>query len=190
MVSNGLPNPTLAMGVPAFNPKAESPSIRRTPGVDQHSSKPTLRQNLQPNPPPIMNLNPASNSSNQNLPPMRPASRAPTPNFVNPSADLNRRIGMPPGAGSPHALNRTAYKPPSAVAGVKRNLASVTAAETNTGQPPRSPLRDVSNVAGVMHGDGADRRREESKKVRTTDRASGGDDGQISKGSVVEAPDA
>ena len=49
-------------------------------------------------------------------------------NFVNPSADPSRRIGMPPAAGG-GIQNRGGYRPPLQAAGMKR-----------------PPLSDVSNL--------------------------------------------
>lgn len=45
-----------------------------------------------------------------------------TTNFVNPQADQNRRIGMPPAGMASPLQNRNSYKPPTMVA--KRGLGS------------------------------------------------------------------
>ena len=125
----GARPPTAAV---AFNPHADSPSIRRTQGVNPGKSAPIPRQAL----------NSTSAANGQQPPPAgAPVGQAPpqhggsngmngatTPvckNFVNPSADVNRRIGMPPSAASHAAQNRGAYKPPSL---------------------KRPPLSDVSNI--------------------------------------------
>lgn len=50
-------------------------------------------------------------------------------NFVNPSADPSRRIGMPPPGGGGNIQSRGSYRPPVPAAGVKR-----------------PPLSDVSNL--------------------------------------------
>ncbi|KAL3424435.1 DNA repair and recombination protein rhm52 [Phlyctema vagabunda] len=79
--------------LPVFNPHAESPSIRKTPGVDHKSSKPTTRD-----------LKHVPSSSQAAAPAARP-------NIINPSIDTTRRIGAP---GSPSPMsNRGQYKPPS-----------------------------------------------------------------------------
>ena len=90
----------------AFNPHAESPSIRKTSGIDHTKSKPIIRESLSlPSPSPSVaphpNLTATNTSSAHNLtiPPTLPTI-TPTP-----------RIGMPP---SPlgHLSNRSAYRPP------------------------------------------------------------------------------
>lgn len=91
----------------AFNPHAESPSIRRTQGINPGKSMPVMRQSLTgassttPNGQPQQNpqQGPPAQGNNNNR-----------SNFVNPSNDPTRRIGMPGGGGPP---NRGAYKPPS-----------------------------------------------------------------------------
>ena len=75
---------------PAFNPHLESPSIRKTPGVDHTKTKPVNRD-------------------------LVGAAGAPSPisrgtNFVNPQTDKARRVGVP-GSASP-LQNRGTYKPP------------------------------------------------------------------------------
>lgn len=77
---------------PSFNPHLESPSIRKTAGVDHTKTKPVARDLVGAPPPPAVS----------------PASR---PNFANPQVDKARRVGMPGGAASPLA-NRSSYKPP------------------------------------------------------------------------------
>ena len=85
-----------------FNPHAESPSIRKTAGVDHSRSVPVKRnlasvQMNQPLPGSVANTNPAQ-----------------TRDFVNPSNDMNRRIGVPPqGFVAPRGMNGSAYRPPS-----------------------------------------------------------------------------
>ncbi|KAJ9619582.1 DNA repair protein rad52 [Taxawa tesnikishii (nom. ined.)] len=59
-------------------------------------------------------------------------------NFVNPSADLSRRIGMPGGGTNSPLANRGAYKPPTAI---KRPAPADTHA--------RAPLADMSNMQHV-----------------------------------------
>ena len=112
-------NAPLPPNVPAFNPHAESPSLRRTSGIDHMKSAPVSRQA-------------AVGGVNQNHPNGANVSR---PNFVNPQTDANRRIGMPGAAQSPLA-NRNAYKPPGPATGVKRSPENMM----------RPPLADVSNI--------------------------------------------
>ena len=77
----------------AFNPHQDSPSIRKTAGVDHTKSKPVGRDAI-----------PVPGALGNTIPPSRA-------NFINPQADQARRIGMPSGAASPLA-NRTSYKAP------------------------------------------------------------------------------
>lgn len=112
-------NAPLPPNVPAFNTHAESPSLRRTSGIDHMKSAPVSRQAV-------------VGGVNQNHPNGANVSR---PNFVNPQTDANRRIGMPGAAQSPLA-NRNAYKPPGPATGVKRSPENMM----------RPPLADVSNI--------------------------------------------
>lgn len=121
-----------------FNPKAESPSIPRTIGVNHATSAPVMRDAIKTGaagPPPAGGI-------------AGPAARMNPPNFVNPSDNLGRRIGMP-GAGlvSPHNPNRSAYKPPS-MAGGKRLYSEIAGPG---GPAARPPLADVSNVTGLVN---------------------------------------
>ncbi|OCK83641.1 hypothetical protein K432DRAFT_390238 [Lepidopterella palustris CBS 459.81] len=111
-------NAPLPPNVPAFNPHAESPSLRRTSGIDHMKSAPVSRQAIVGG----LNQNPLS------------AVAFSRPNFINPHTDANRRIGMPGAVQSPLA-NRGAYKPPGPAAGIKRGPEIVA----------RPPLADVSN---------------------------------------------
>ena len=106
--------------IPAFNPHAESPSLRRTSGVEHNKSTPIFRHVI------------TGSAGATTHPPATPTAAASNKtNFVNPAADANRRIGMPGGAQSPY---RGSYKPPGP-AGVKRVI-----------EPPgRPPLADLSN---------------------------------------------
>ncbi|GAB7344937.1 hypothetical protein MBLNU457_3370t1 [Dothideomycetes sp. NU457] len=109
-----------------FDPHAESPSIRRTAGVSAKSA-PIKRSDIgQPEAPPPAKV--PANLSAQN------AMAVNRPNFVNPAADANRRIGMPGGMQSPMGGNRGAYKPPA----IKRPAPPET--------PSRQPLADMSNM--------------------------------------------
>ena len=120
----------------AFNPHAESPSIRRTQGVNPGKSAPIMRESLG------TALANASTVPPQYVPPQQGNNGASGPgpnraNFTNPSIDPTRRIGMP--GGGP---NRGAYKPPSAV--------------------KRPALTDVSNLPQTDGGADAKRQRVES----------------------------
>lgn len=100
--------PTASM---AFDPHFESPSIRRTQGVNPGKSAPIKISTINRQSPAPSGLN-------------GPAVNVRT-NFVNPSADPNRRVGMP-------QANRGAYKPPTTV--------------------KRPALADVSNIQAAEDG--------------------------------------
>jgi DNA repair and recombination protein RAD52 len=85
---------------PAFDPHLESPSIRKTAGVDHTKTKPVGRELIGAAPMPA--------------PPFRS-------NFGNPQADKTRRVGMPGGAASP-LQNRGSYKPPQMKRPAEGNL--------------------------------------------------------------------
>lgn len=83
--------------IPAFNPKAESPSIRKTPGIDHTATMPLTRD--------LKHIPRASQASTSD------ASPTVRGNVVNPHLDVTRRVGAP-GSPSPMA-NRNSYKPPT-----------------------------------------------------------------------------
>ncbi|SMY29275.1 unnamed protein product [Zymoseptoria tritici ST99CH_1A5] len=129
----------------AFNPHAESPSIRRTQGVNPGKSAPISRDLLSAakgaqSPAMSANQQPSapggfSNASGNGF---NGAPRPTNSNFVNPAADMNRKIGMPnSGPGGFPSNNRGAYKPH---AGAKR---SVMADVTNTYQPQTDGASDA-----------------------------------------------
>ncbi|KAK8215083.1 DNA repair protein rad52 [Zalaria obscura] len=123
--------------VQAFNPHAESPSIRRTHGVNSGKSEPIRRTAIG------SAASPPTNAANG-------AGAMSRTNFVNPSADMSRRIGMPGGGMQSPMANRGAYKPPTAV---KRPAPP---SEVNNA---RAPLADMSNMQQL---DGAN----DPKKVK------------------------
>lgn len=90
--------PGLPLKAPAFNPHLESPSIRKTAGVDHTKTKPVGREAVGAPPQPLV----------------------PRTNFVNPQTDKTRRVGMPMGAASP-LQNRGSYKPPQMKRPVENN---------------------------------------------------------------------
>ncbi|KAK5130475.1 hypothetical protein LTR08_001997 [Meristemomyces frigidus] len=128
----------------AFNPHADSPSIRRTQGVNPGKSAPISRANLTSAVPPPGGAAPTTTT-------ITTPSRPTTANFVNPSLDTSRRIGAPGfsggGGGGGGMGNRGQYKPPTSV-GVKRPA-----------------LADVSNVGNANGGQGFDGAGE-AKKAR------------------------
>lgn len=126
-----------------FNPKAESPSIRKTPGIDHSSSKPVSRSGQHVLPASQTSDTPTLPGNNNGIIPAR-QNRAGAQNMRSsaghPALDQARRIGAP-GISSPLS-NRGHYKPPT----MKRPLPN----ETNhavVGQ--RVPLGDVPTNGAV-----------------------------------------
>jgi len=130
------PLPPHIANLPAFNPHAESPSIRRTVGVDHNSSKPLTRD--------LKHVAIAPGSSQSVT--AGPGIRA---NAVNPQLDATRRIGVPRG-GSPMA-NRGSYKPPT----IKRPIDT-----GGLGAGNRPPLVDLPTNGAVGSADGGDVKRQ------------------------------
>ena len=93
------PDGALPANVPAFNPHLESPSIRKTAGIDHTKTKPVGREVVGAPPKPTFASRPAQNSAN----------------FVNPQIDQARKIGMPPNRGASPIQSRGLYKPPTNV---------------------------------------------------------------------------
>ncbi|KEZ38779.1 DNA repair and recombination protein rhm52 [Scedosporium apiospermum] len=123
-----------------FNPKAESPSIRKTPGIDHNSSKPVTRNAVQSS-----SQAPASPAVPSAGPGSRPGGgfQSGIGNVVNPHLNQARRIGTPGGGASPLA-NRGQYRPPT----MKRPL-------PGDGNGARPALTEVSTNSAVGLNDGA-----------------------------------
>lgn len=141
-----------ALTAPQFDPHSESPSIRKTAGVDHNKSVPITK-------PMIAGASPAANN---------------TRDFINPSAEMHRRIGAPGGGGggfgSPmgrgqstssfRPLTRPSIDPRNVGAGNNNNN---NAAVPNNRGPPglqnangkRPPLGDVTNAPPGPGGTGA-----------------------------------
>ncbi len=137
-------------GAALFNPRADSPSIRKTPGIDHQSSRPvakngqhvppTKRELDQPRAPSPRPGN-TGFSSGSGMGIGRPGMGNPV---GNPMLNHARQIGAPGGGGSPLA-NRGSYKPPT----VKRPAPA--GAEGGN----RTPLTEVSTNSTVNTvGDG------------------------------------
>ncbi|KAI9829017.1 MAG: DNA repair protein rad52 [Thelocarpon impressellum] len=108
-------NPPLA-NAPTFNPHAESPSIRKTSGIDHSKSKPVNRDAL-------------------GIPSPAAVAAAPRgPSFVSPQLDGARRIGMPGAAATSPMQNRSSYKPPgpAAAAGAQKRGADAALGTNNS----------------------------------------------------------
>ncbi|KAL5342543.1 hypothetical protein BJX70DRAFT_293178 [Aspergillus crustosus] len=122
-------------GAPAFDPHAESPSIRKTAGVDHTKSVPIKRPTLSGG---------ASPAPNQ------------TRDFINPATNMHRKIGAPGGSGvgspmsrgpttsSYRALTRPSIDPKAAPNNPATNMAGVGVPNMNGKRPP---LGDVTNAS-------------------------------------------
>ncbi|KAI9671786.1 MAG: hypothetical protein M1831_003314 [Alyxoria varia] len=148
------PPPELVAGIAQFDPHFDSPSIRKTSSVNHSTSKPVSRglQHLPQTSPQSHNSHnppPAPGQANGPIRQNQQVASGPTHqpgNFINPSLDPGRKIGMPGnvnGGASPHS-NRSAWKPPGPAAGVKRPHPG--AGNVTGNEQTRPPLSDVSNV--------------------------------------------
>lgn len=127
------PLPLPAGNLAAFDLHTESPSIRKTPGVDHNRSKPLNRE--------LKHVPGSTQATAVAGPPIRT-------NIVNPQLDATRRIGAP-GSPSPMA-NRGMYKPPT----MKRSSDGA----CNTA---RAPLGDIpANGSGPIADGGNDLKRQ------------------------------
>ncbi|KAG0156849.1 hypothetical protein PDIDSM_4031 [Penicillium digitatum] len=124
-------------GAPQFDPHAESPSIRKTAGVDHTKSIPIAR-------PMLSSASPAPPIINNN-----------TRDFVNPAMDLQRRVGAP-GGGISSPVSRgpsvSSYRPLTRP-NIDQRSVSNPAAMNRGSVPPqqnlngkRPPLVDVTNA--------------------------------------------
>lgn len=115
--------------LPAFNPHAESPSIRKTPGINHNQTMP-LTKELKHVPGSAQTGAAASGSARTNI--------------VNPQLDATRRIGAP-GSPSPMA-NRNMYKPPT----MKRPYQGQGPARPPLGDLPPNETIHVTDSGGDM----------------------------------------
>ncbi|KAJ5081565.1 hypothetical protein NUU61_009829 [Penicillium alfredii] len=120
---------------PQFDPHADSPSIRKTAGVDHTKSVPISK-------PMLASASPATNNSRD---------------FVNPATDMQRRLGAPGaggGAGSPMSRgpSTSSYRPLTRPNIDPKNVPNNAAAINRGSVPPqnlngkRPPLNDVTNA--------------------------------------------
>ncbi|KAL1977943.1 hypothetical protein VTN31DRAFT_802 [Thermomyces dupontii] len=87
-------NPQAASNTaPKFNPHAESPSIRKTAGIDHSKSVPISKPMLS-----SLSQTPGTNTPH-------------TRDFINPSSDAHRRIGAPSGGKARPGLGTPPYRP-------------------------------------------------------------------------------
>ena len=144
-------NAAVPPNVPKFDPHAESPSIRKTAGVDRNKTVPVKRGLVGA----TVALAPAVRDST--IPRTNPAR-----DFVNPSTDMHRRIGAP---GAPMqstgAVTGSAYRPPTRW-GPDTSVGGGGALQNNS-TIRRTPLGDISNnqqsTTGPAEGRDAKRQR-------------------------------
>ncbi|TVY41508.1 DNA repair and recombination protein [Lachnellula occidentalis] len=122
-----------------FNPHAESPSIRRTPGVDRKTSKPLTRD--------LKHVALPGPSSSQSPVP------AAGGGFRNPANALDgvRKIGAPGGNNPSPMGNRGSYKPPTLL---KRPV------DASAGRPPLTDLGANGAISGAGAEAGGDVKRQ------------------------------
>ena len=141
--------------LPKFDPHAESPSIRKSAGIDHNRSVPVKRglagSTVVPAP-----------LAQERAPVQASTSR----DFVNPSTDMHRRIGAP-GAGmqSPAGkggMNASAYRPPTKRGPEPSPAGGGVTAIAQASDIRREPLGDVSNMKQSANnsGDGNDAKRQ------------------------------
>lgn len=123
---DGNNNPTDPAAVAVFNPYAESPSIRKTSGIDHSKSIALNRNTLKPEP---------------LVPKDDPAPKVPV--------EQARKVGLPGSAGqgiSPNVgrMTTSAYRPPTRHGPVS---APSNGAERALTAAKRAPLSDLSNVS-------------------------------------------
>ena len=131
--------PNATVKAPLFNPHLESPSIRKTAGVDHSKTKPVNRDALGQPPPPSPSISglPARST------------------FVNPQADKARKVGMPVGAGS-LLQNRGSYKPPQMKRPIEGNaLRDVSAASVNASDSLDAKRQKIVASGNGQGDDGA-----------------------------------
>lgn len=146
-----MAKPIGPQGAQAFNPRLESPSIRKTPGIDHNSSKPVGR-NGQHVAPTNSQAAQADKPNGSSFTPVRPSMGAPparSGNVVNPNLEQTRRIGAPSGPASPLG-NRSTFRQPT----MKRP-------SPGDGNPPRPALADLpSNAKNDSNATGTDVKRQ------------------------------
>lgn len=150
-------NAPAPVDLPKFDPYAESPSIRKTVGIDHRKTAPVKRGPTGSTVVAAASL--IQEGASTHIKPPR--------DFVNPSSDIHRRIGAPGTSMQSPAgkggTNASAYRPPSrrtadpnAAGGGAEGLAHA------TGLVKRAPLGDVSNMqlSSTDFGDESDTKRQ------------------------------
>ncbi|CRG85441.1 DNA repair and recombination protein radC [Talaromyces islandicus] len=122
-------NPQASPMAPRFDPHAESPSIRKTAGIDHTKSVPISK-------PMLSTASPSTTGARD---------------FINPSTDVHRRIGAPGGGGamaSPgnRGFTTSSYRPLTRPNIEPKNAGANPPTTTPDGVLKRPPLGDVTNA--------------------------------------------
>lgn len=121
-------NPQASPMAPRFDPHAESPSIRKTAGIDHTKSVPISKPML----------------------PTASPSTTTTRDFINPSTDAHRRIGAPGGGAMASPGNRgfttSSYRPLTRPNIETKNAGANPQTTASEGALKRPPLGDVTNA--------------------------------------------
>ncbi|PGH16447.1 hypothetical protein AJ79_01778 [Helicocarpus griseus UAMH5409] len=144
-------NPYAAPGTaPTFDPRFDSPSIRKTAGINHNTSAPVPRNIVGINPPQFTdnNAGPVPSASQTQTHP-DPARRGPTPGPVGGNNGF-----VPPTARGP--MMASSYRPPTRKVMTRSNAANVPPATNATMNPvqaqningKRPPLADLTNARG------------------------------------------
>ena len=155
---DGNNNPTVPIAVPKFNPHAESPSIRKTSGVDHSKSLALNRTTLKPEPlVPKEDSESGATAAKSSGPVMKGIAEQPAGRRLAPGA-----AGMSP---RPVGGMTSAYRPPirhgplGGTSTVNSPAAPNSEERVNTAAK-RAPLGDLSNVPHGGSMDGGDVKRQ------------------------------
>ena len=159
--NNPLPAPGQNIHITNFNPHAETPSIRKTAGVNHNRSGPLRRDTL------VREHGVVPPVPNRAMSPGGIGGR----DFIDPRAEASRRVGAPgqanvmsPGPARPAAGGASAYRPPT-----RRGVAEAAGTHVDVQERPaqqraaakRPPLGDMSNIppqlANMSEGNDAKR---------------------------------
>jgi DNA repair and recombination protein RAD52 len=140
-------NPRASPMAPKFDPHAESPSIRKTAGIDHTKSVPVSKPML---------FGTSESPAGPGAGGVAGAGAGAGRNFINPATDVHRRIGAPGGntGGVASPVNKgfttSSYRPLTRPAIDNRNVANNNTNNTNNPTNDQSlkrpPLNDVTNA--------------------------------------------
>lgn len=128
---------------PTFDPKFESPSLRKTYTVDHNKSAPVSRKTFQ-------NLPPPSSSQALHKPIIHnaPSSSQTTPLSARTAVDFNKRPGPGTFASPAKPTLTTSYRPPTRRSMTAAANDTTTAQNMNGKRPPLSEMTNIPPVPG------------------------------------------